>query len=156
MGKLPERTSFIMDVKKLIKKTLNSTCIFFTVITALYMLIMQIIHVDEGSAQIEAERVLLFFVFSLLLSIANALLAVKALHIALRYVFHYLICVFGFWTCFCLPNGMDASKTLVGIVLFSAGYAIVTVLVNVFSRRFKKAKNKEADEKYEKQFIGKK
>ena len=145
-----------MDVKKLIKKTLNSTCIFFTIITALYMLIMLIINVSDGSAQIEAERVLLFFVFSLLLSIANALVKAKAIHIALRYLIHYLICAIGFWLCFCLPNKMDASKTLVGIVLFSILYAIIMALREIFSRRFKKIKQKESNEKYEKQFSGKK
>ncbi|MBO7302707.1 MAG: DUF3021 family protein [Clostridia bacterium] len=145
-----------MDVKKLIKKTLNSTCIFFTIITALYMLIMLIINVSDGSAQIEAERVLLFFVFSLLLSIANALVKAKAIHIALRYLIHYLICAIGFWLCFCLPNKMDASKTLVGIVLFSILYAIIMTLRGIFSRRFKKIKQKESNEKYEKQFSGKK
>lgn len=145
-----------MDVKKLIKETLNSTCIFFTIITALYMLIMLIINVSDGSAQIEAERVLLFFVFSLLLSIANALVKAKAIHIALRYLIHYLICAIGFWLCFCLPNKMDASKTLVGIVLFSILYAIIMTLRGIFSRRFKKIKQKESNEKYEKQFSGKK
>ena len=145
-----------MDVKKLIKKTLNSTCIFFTIITALYMLIMLIINVSDGSAQIEAERVLLFFVFSLLLSIANALVKAKAIHIALRYLIHYLICAIGFWLCFCLPNKMDASKTLVGLVLFSILYAIIMTLRGIFSRRFKKIKQKESNEKYEKQFSGKK
>ena len=145
-----------MYVKKLIKKTLNSTCIFFTIITALYMLIMLIINVSDGSAQIEAERVLLFFVFSLLLSIANALVKAKAIHIALRYLIHYLICAIGFWLCFCLPNKMDASKTLVGIVLFSILYAIIMTLRGIFSRRFKKIKQKESNEKYEKQFSGKK
>lgn len=145
-----------MDVKKLIKKTLNSACIFFTIITAIYMLIMLIINVSEGSAQIEAERVLLFFVFSLLLAIANALLAAKAIHTALRYVIHYLICAVGFWLCFCLPNEMDASKTLVGIVLFSVLYAIIMALRGIFSHRIKKIKKKETNEKYEKQFSGKK
>ena len=145
-----------MDVKKLIKKALNSTCIFFTVITAIYMLIMQIKNVSNGSAGIEAERVLLFFAFSLLLSIANAILATKAIHVAIRYLIHYLICAFGFWTCFCLPNRMDASKTLVGIVLFSIVYTIIMVLVGIFTRRLKKVKKKENSEKYEKQFSSKK
>lgn len=144
-----------MDVKKLIKKILNSSCIFFTVITALYMLIMQIINASEESACIEAERVLLFFIFSLLLSIANALFAIKAIHSALKYLLHYLISAFGFWTCFCIPTDMNASRTLVGMVLFTVVYAIIMAVTRIFTYRLNKAKNKEKNEKYEKQFSGK-
>ena len=37
MGILPERINFKMDLKKLIKKALVSSCVIFTVITAIYM-----------------------------------------------------------------------------------------------------------------------
>ena len=142
-----------MELKKLFKKLLNSTCIIFTVITAVYMLILQIINITDSDAGIEAGRVLLFFIFSLLLSIANALLSLNKIHIALRYIIHYVILIFGFWTCFCLPNKMDFSKTLVGVVIFSACYAIVMALVGIFSRRLKTQKDTEP--KYEKQFTTK-
>lgn len=139
-----------MELKKILKKLLNSACIIFTVTTALYMLVLQIMNIDDSEAAVEAGRVLLFFVFSLLLSIANALLSISKIHVALRYVFHYVISTFGFWACFCLPNKMDFSKTLVGIVLFSVVYAIVMIIIGVFSHRLKKTKTQ--DKKYEKQF----
>lgn len=144
-----------MEIKKLIKKTLVSACVIFTVTTALYMLILQIMNISDVSASVEAERVLLFFVFSLLLALANMLLSIKAIHAALRYAAHYIIATFGFWTCFCLPNDkMDASKTLVGIVLFTVGYAIVMAIYAFIKSRLKKAVKSE--DKYEKQFSGKK
>ena len=143
-----------MEIKKLIKKTLVSACVIFTVTTALYMLILQIMNISDESAAVEAGRVLLFFVFSLLLALANALLSIKSIHTALRYAAHYIIATFGFWTCFCLPNSMDASKTLVGIVLFTVGYAIVMAIYAFIKSRLKKAVKSE--DKYEKQFSGKK
>ena len=143
-----------MNTKKLIKKTLVSACVIFTVVTALYMLILQIINISNQSAAVEAGRVLLFFVFSILLSCANAILSVKKLHAALRYIAHYMISTFGFWTCFCLPNAMDASKTLVGIVLFTLGYAIVMAIYAFVKSRIKKAT--ATKDVYEKQFSGKK
>ncbi len=144
-----------MEIKKLIKKTLVSACVIFTVITALYMLILQIMNISDESAAVEAGRVLLFFVFSLLLALANMLLSIKAIHTAVRYAAHYIIATFGFWTCLCLPNDkMDASDTLVGIVLFTVGYAIVMAIYAFIKSRLKKAVKSE--EKYEKQFSGKK
>ena len=143
-----------MELKKLLKKLLNSTCIIFTVTTALYMLVLQLINISDADACVEAGRVLLFFVFSLLLSIANTLLSVKSIHVAIRYFLHYTITTFGFWTCFCLPNNMDASKTLVGIVIFSVVYAIIMIIIGVFSARLKRTQKQEP--KYEKQFSRKK
>ncbi len=139
-----------MELKKLFKKLLNSACIIFTVVTALYMLVLQLINITDAEAAVEAGRVLLFFVFSLLLSIANTLLSIEKIHLALRYLSHYVITTFGFWSCFCLPNKMNMSRAFVGIVIFSLIYAVIMIIVGVFSRRFKKATKPE--KKYEKQF----
>jgi hypothetical protein len=66
-----------MELKKIFKKMLNSTCIIFTIVTAAYMLVLQLINISDAEAAVEAGRVLLFFVFSLLLSLANALLSIE-------------------------------------------------------------------------------
>lgn len=143
-----------MELKKLFKKLFNSACIIFTVVTASYMLVLQIMNIADSEVAIEAGRVLLFFVFSLLLAIANTLLSVEKIHSALRYILHYVITTFGFWTCFCIPNDMTSSQTLVGIVIFSIVYAIIMIIIDIFARRLKKAQAKE--QKYEKQFSVKK
>lgn len=143
-----------MELKKLFKKLFNSACIIFTVVTASYMLVLQIMNIADSEVAIEAGRVLLFFVFSLLLAIANTLLSVEKIHSALRYILHYVITTFGFWTCFCIPNDMTSSQTLVGIVIFSIVYAIIMIIIGIFARRLKKAQAKE--KKYEKQFSVKK
>ena len=139
-----------MELKKLFKKLLNSTCIIFTVITALYMLALQITNITDSEVAIQAGRVLLFFVFSLLLSIANTLLSIEKLHVALRYIFHYIITAFGFWACFCIPTQMNFSQALVGMVIFSVVYAIIMTIVGIFARRLKRTQKQE--KAYEKQF----
>ncbi len=139
-----------MELKKIFKKMLNSTCIIFTIVTATYMLVLQLINISDAEAAVEAGRVLLFFVFSLLLSLANALLSIEKIHLALRYIFHYAISTFGFWVCFCVPNKMNFSRTLVGIVIFTLIYAIIMCIIGIFKRRFKKVQKSE--KKYEKQF----
>ena len=70
-----------MELKKLFKKLLNSTCIVFTVVTAVYMLVLQLVNITDSDAAVEAGRVLLFFVFSLLLSIANALFTIEKIRL---------------------------------------------------------------------------
>ena len=117
-------------------------------------MLKQITNIENPEASVDASMVLMIFVFSTLLSVANVILCIQKINLALRYVCHYLISVFGFWTCLCLPNEMSFSQTLVGIVLFSVGYAIVMGIIAFFSHRLRKAKNPE--KKYEKQFSSKK
>lgn len=133
------------NIKKLIKKTLNSTCVIFTAITAVYMLILQIMNVSTVSSAVEAFKVIMFFVFALLLAVANTILSTKSIDTIIRYMIHYIICALGFWLCFCLPNGMPASKIFVGIILFSIVYSIVMPIIALFKRRL--ARNKANQEK---------
>lgn len=142
-----------MEISKLIKKTLSLACICFTAITAVYMLIMQVTYVDE-TVLVEAERVVLFFVFALLFSIANAVLSLKMLHSAIRYVIHYLICVFGFYTCFLLPTEMRASFMVTGVVIFSVVYIVIMVIIAIFKSRLRS--NREKSSAYNDQFKKKK
>lgn len=139
-----------MNAKKLIKKALVSTCVIFTVITAAYMLVLQIINISDSSAAIETGRVLLFLLFSCLLAIANVILSIKKIHTALRYIIHYSIFIFAFLICFCLPNKMDSTKIIIGITLASAGYTVIMLLIALFKKRL--LKSKATPEKYEKQF----
>ena len=143
-----------MNIKSLIKKALISTCVIFTIITAVYMLILQIINITDISAAVESGRVLLFFVFSFLLAVANAFLSIHQIHTAIRYMVHYVLCVLGFWVCFCIPTKMLASQIFVGIIFFTVGYAIIMPLIALFRRRIKK--NNAPAQKYEKQFSKKK
>lgn len=134
----------------MIKRCLLNTCVYFTFIVAGYMLVLQIINLEEGPAAVEADRVLLFFLFSLLFSIANTIRSIKRLNAALGYVIHYVICVFAFYTCFMLPVNMRGSFMVTGTLIFTLGYVIVMALFALFKSRLKA--NQAANEKYEKQF----
>ena len=139
-----------MEITKLIKKALSVACLCFTLITAVYMLIMQIVYVNE-TVLVEAEKVLLFFVFSLLYAIAHTVLTIGAMHSALRYILHFLICVFGFYACFLLPiDSMRDSGTVTGIIIFIICYLAVMGIRALFKSRLKT--NREQGAKYENQF----
>lgn len=143
-----------MEIKNLIKKALVSSCICFTLITAVYMLCMTIVTTGDDSPAIEAQRVLLFFIFSLLWAIAGAVRSIKAIPSPLGRALHYLICVFGFYTCFMLPVNMKPSAVLTGIIIFTLLYWIAIALKAFFASRLRK--NREQIQKYEDQFKKKK
>ncbi len=139
-----------MEIKKLIKSALLSSCVFFTVITFLYMLIVQIANIESDYAGMEAYRVLLIFVASVLFSIGNAVMKIKYLHVALGIITHYVIYLLAFYTCFLLPLQMAPNQTIIGVVLFTVLYAIVMTIVVIFKARLKA--NREKTSEYKSQF----
>lgn len=139
-----------MDIKKLIKKALCSTCIYFTFITALYMLCMVFVTTGDDSPAVEAHRVLLFFVFSVLWAIADFIRSIKAIPAPLSILIHFGICLFGFYACFLLSVKMLPSATLTGLIIFSILYWICAGIKAFFRSRLKA--NREPSKKYEDQF----
>ena len=143
-----------MDIKGLIKKALYSACVYFTLISAGYMLCMVFITTGEDSPAIEANRVLLFFVFSALCALADAIRSIKAIPSVLGSVIHYGIYLFGFYACFMLPVNMRPSNVLTGLIIFSIVYWIYYVAKLFFKARLRV--NREASAKYNDQFKKKK
>ena len=143
----------VMEINKLIKKTLCASCIYFTVISAVYMLILRIINVGDTAA-VEADRILLFFLFSLLFSVANTIKSIKRINSALRNIAHYIICLFSFYACFMLPTNMRLSFVFTGLVIFTVAYLIVVSSIAIFKSRLNS--NKEKSLSYSNQFKKKK
>ncbi len=140
-----------MEIGKLIKKTLVATCVWFTAINAAYMLILQFINVGEDSVAVEAFRVVLFFLFALLFSIANTIRATKSIHSLLRNITHYVISAFAFYTCFLLPdNSMRSSTMITGLVVFTVVYVIIAGCIAIFKGVL--STNREKSMEYTKQF----
>ena len=126
-----------MNFKALIKKIFTNACIYFSIVTALYALIVLIVYVDDTEVLLDASRVLLFFVASILVAIANGIFKIKKLHGALRLFLHYIITIFAFYACLMLPISPPASTLTVGLVAFSVVYIIVAALVALFRARYK-------------------
>lgn len=139
-----------MDIKQLIKKYINTACIYFTLITAAYMLCMFFINTGEEAPAVEASRVLLFFVFSALWAIADALRSVKRIPATLGRVIHFAICIFAFYACFMLAVKMLPSAILTGLVIFTLIYWAVLGIKTFFASRLRR--NREQTEQYNKQF----
>lgn len=150
LGTLPKGTTDTMLVLKLIKKWLSHTCVYFTIVTLFYMIIQAIVNVNDDALLLDAGRTALFFVFSLLVALANTVLTVDRLMLALRVAIHFLTVMFAFYACMLLPLSLPASSVFVGLILAAIVYAVVMGLVALFRSRYKKLS--KVDEKYEKKF----
>ena len=126
-----------MNVKNLIKKIFVQSCVFFTVVTALYSLVVMTIYVDDTEVLLDASRVRLFFVASFLLSCANVIFKIDKLHSALRLLIHYILTAFAFCSCLMLPISPEPSTMVVGISLFSVIYFIIAAIIALFRARYR-------------------
>ena len=141
-----------MDIKSIIKKISTNTCILFTIATVLYCIIVGIINSDADEILFEATRIVLFFFFALIVSLANAIFSVKLIPTAFRYIIHYVLCAFAFYLCVLFPVNTSsyASFVLIGLSLFTVVYVIVCVLISIF--KSKAQQKKEKKETYKNQF----
>ena len=139
-----------MNIKQTVKKILTDACVLFSLITAVYALIVWLIYVNQERVLIRADLVTLFFVFSLLVSGANAIYRSERLSGAFRLLIHFVICTVAFYVCFLLPLSMVGSSVVVGLVFFALVYGLVMLIIAGISARFKK--NKEATEEYKAQY----
>lgn len=140
-----------MSVKNFIKKLLVRSCVYFTCITAVYIAISALLSVsDDLLVLIDAKRLVLFLVFSVLLASANSLLSIERLSAALRIFLHYIITAFAFYVCFMLTQNMRTSVMIVGLVIFTVIYFAIMGIVAAFKSRYRK--NLEKAQKYQKQY----
>ena len=139
-----------MEIKQLIKKYITKACIYFTLITAAYMLGMVFINTSTDSPAVEASRVLLLFTFSILWAIADSIRAFKKIPAPLGRVIHFVICLFAFYTCFMLAVRMHPSNIITGLVIFSLAYWCILAIKTFFASRLQR--NRESSQEYKGQF----
>lgn len=133
-----------MNIKTLFKKILTTASIYFTVITAIYTLLVMVVNVTEEEILLSAEQILLNFIFSLLASMAWRIYRSEKLSGGLRRVSHYGITALSFYLCFLLPAGMNASQVLIGLVAYTLVYFLIVGVSALFKSRFRANAEKEA------------
>ncbi len=114
-----------MNIKASIKRTILRASVYFTLITAIYTLLVMLVNVEEDTVLLSASQVLLNFVFALLASMAWEVFCIQALSTVLRVICHFLILLFSFYTCFLLPMNMRGSQIFVGVIAFTAVYLLL-------------------------------
>lgn len=139
-----------MNCKCFIKRLLVNSCILFSLIMLGYTIVAAVMHVTEDEVLLDASRVLLFYVFSILFAVSNSLKTIKALHKAVALLLHFTITVFAFYACFLLPLGMSPSNVFIGLGIYTLVYAVISAVTALFRSRLKI--NAEAGEEYVSQF----
>ena len=142
-----------MDIKSYIKKIALNTCVIFTAITVAYGILVSLMNPDAEQILIDGTRIVLFFFFALLVSLANALLSIKKMPSAIRVILHYLLSTFAFYLCVLFPvadTKVGAGFTVVGLSLFTVAYALGAATVCITRTSHKR--NKEKKETYENRF----
>ena len=129
----------------LVKKILTKACIYFSIITAVYTVLVMITNVDDELVLLDASRIMLFFVGAVLFSIGNMLLKLPSLNSALKVFLHYIIFLFTFYICFLMPMNAETSSTIVGLTLFSILYAIVMAIFLLIRSRYASRNSKQAE-----------
>ena len=139
-----------MTVKNFIKKLLIDSCVYFSAIMLIYIIIAAIINVQEATLLLDASRVVLFFVFACLFSAANSVYRIKTISGGLRLLCHFLIVTFAFYTCLILPLSLRPASVFVGLVLFAILYFAVFGIYTAIASRYRA--NKESHQQYTTQF----
>ena len=137
-----------MDLKTFIKNTLINTCRIFTVATLFYCLLVSLVNASATEILLEATRIILFFFFALLVSLANSLLSVKLIPSAFRYILHFLLCGFAFYLCLLFPlieAGAGGSFVIVGLSAYTLLYVIGLVVITIIKTSVTRAKDKKQD-----------
>ena len=138
-----------MDLKKLIFGTWSYACKLFTAITAFYALIVTIMTVNEA-IYLSGERVIMFFIFSVIFALAGIILKLTFIGSAVRYILHFLAIGLDVYLCLLMPADMDGSRIVVGLALYTVIYLIFMGVRSLFLTKLRR--NLEKTEDYKNQF----
>ena len=118
-------------MKDFINKILVPACIYFTVFTVPFALIMFAIYGTDGI--FTAHRVAASFGFMLALAASNALVKGNKLTLPLRVALHAVITGMGFWLFMLLPLGSESVNPLIGMLIYYVIYAVIMAIIGLRS-----------------------
>lgn len=116
-------------MKDFINKILVPACIYFTVFTVPFALIMFTIYGKNGT--FTAHRVAASFGFMLALAASNALLRGNKLVLPLRVALHAIITGAGFWLFMLLPIDDASVNPLIGMLIYYVIYAVIMAIIGL-------------------------
>ena len=143
-----------MSPKDFIRKILVSSCVNCTVISAIFYFIAAIVNEVESlfsETAVTFRQFLLILLFSVLVALANRLLSVTRLHVALRILIHYATLLAAFLVVFIRAGKLKINGPaafFLSIMIFTVLY-VAFFLISYFTLRFLGAlpSRKEPEEK---------
>jgi hypothetical protein len=136
--KFATRKALVMKKTTLMKKWLTDTCIWFTVITLILMLLPVIFNRGIDGIP-HTKRFLFVFPFALSFSAAQLLLTAKPLSSTAKRALHYLITLLAFYLFLWLPakGASGFTSTLIALFLLSILYWLIFLTVFLTKKRFR-------------------
>ena len=141
-----------MTAKEFVRKILVSSCVICTLISVFFYFIAAIVNNGDETLldpAINLRQFLLILLFSLLVALANRLLAYPKLHIALRILVHYATLLAAFLVVFVAAGKLKisgAASLFLSIMIFSVLYAVFFVAGYFLLRLFGALPNKKNEE----------
>ena len=135
-------------MKDFINKILVPACIYFTVFTVPFALIMFAIYGTDGI--FTAHRVAASFGFMLALAASNAILKGNKLTLPLRFALHAVITGVGFWLFMLLPLGSESINPLIGMLVYYVIYAVIMTIIGL--RRASAHRRADREQEYTSMF----
>ena len=134
-----------MNIKQKLTKLLTNTCIFFSAMILVYAAIVALINTEASEILISGVRMMFFFIFSLLFSLASLIYSIKTISTPVRIISHYFITLLACYVCLFLPAELTPATTLVGIVLYTVLYAVLAAIFAFVSSLIRKNANKKEE-----------
>lgn len=131
---------------------LKNGCVIFTVITLLIYAVGTILSNSEKSFIPTFYWILLFFIFSMLLSGVTQIMHIKKIKLPIRFLLHFLAAAVLYIVSVVLCGGFYKNGTmlLLSLLLFIIGYVLFAILYSIGIRR--QSRNVEKKEAYKSVF----
>lgn len=130
-------------MKQLAKRLAARTCVWFTLLSVVLMVIRAITDGIDGGI-IEISRFLLLLPCGLFLAGAGIVLRHTSLSRWLRMLLHYLLTTLAFFLFLWLPGGSHSGvQNLLALVFFTVGYALVCGVVRLTRHRYRNIREED-------------
>ena len=120
-----------MNSWRLVKKLLINTCVYFTLISVV-ILLLGLLADGGGAGGVLSTQSLLFLPFSLLMAIAQELLRADKLARWIRFVLHYVITLLDIYLFLLLPSSARPSSATL-LVLFAILTLVYWILFGIIA-----------------------
>ena len=133
-------------MKDFVQKIVVPACIYFSVITVPFALLVYAIYGGGGSVgTLSALRTAAFFAFALVFATANALVKSERIAFGLRVLIHAALTGLGFLLFMLLPAELESSGILSGLFVYYVIYGIVLAVILIKRSQTKRLENKQTE-----------
>lgn len=122
------------------KKVINKSALYYTIIVAVFSIIVLLSNSDKETVFVDPARILYFLPFCVCFAIANTVLQYKTIEAITRWLLHFVLTVLGAFLFIILPANLDSSSgNFMGIILILAIYLVGVLFSVILTSRIRKS-----------------